>query len=42
MQTLCLSGLIWSVLATALGAIDGRSMDQISQEIRAAVREIVE
>jgi hypothetical protein len=31
-QTLCLSGLIWSVLATAVGAVDGRSMDQISQE----------
>ena len=43
MQTLCLSGLIWSVLATAVGAVDGRSMDQISQEeVRTAVRTIVE
>ena len=43
MQTLCLSGLIWSVLATAVGALDGRSMDQISQEeVRAAVRTTVE
>jgi hypothetical protein len=43
MQTLCLSGLIWCVLATAVAAADGRSMDQISQEeVRAAVRAIVE
>ena len=42
-QTLCLSSLIWCVLATALGAMDGRSMDQISQEeVRAAVKAIVE
>ena len=43
MQTLGLSGLIWSVLATAVGTVDGRSMDQISQEeVRAAVRATVE
>ena len=43
MQTLCLSGLIWSVLATAVGVAAERSMDQISQEeVRAAVRAIVE
>jgi len=42
-QTLCLSVLIWGVLATAVGAVDERSMDQISQEeVRAAVRAIVE
>src|SRR5215470_10040046 len=45
-QILCLSGLIWCVLATALGVAGtegGRSMDQISQEeVRAAVRAIVE
>ena len=43
MQTLCLSGLIWSVLATNVGVAAERSMDQISQEeVRAAVRAIVE
>src|SRR5215467_13772472 len=42
-QTLYLSVLIWGVLATVVGAIDERSMDQISQEeVRAAVRTIVE
>ena len=42
-QTLCLSVLIWGVLATAVGAVDERSMDQISQEeVRAAVRATVE
>jgi hypothetical protein len=43
MQTLCLSGLLWSVLATAVGIAAERSMDQISQEeVRAAVRAVVE
>ena len=43
MQTLCLSGLLWSVLATAVGVAAERSMDQISQEeVRAAVRAVVE
>jgi hypothetical protein len=43
MHTLCLSGLIWSVLAISVGTADGRSMDQISQEeVRTAVRAIVE
>ena len=48
MQTLGISGLIWGLLATAVGVAnvhteDGRSMDQISQEeVRAAVRATVE
>jgi hypothetical protein len=43
MQTLCLSGLIWSVLAIAVGIAAERSMEQISQEeVRAAVRATVE
>jgi hypothetical protein len=43
MHTLCLSGLIWSALAMAVGVAAERSMEQISQEeVRAAVRATVE
>lgn len=43
MHTLNLGGRLWGVLATAVGAANGRSMGQLSQEeVRAAVRAIVD